>query len=286
MKISKFKSSDIKASSNYNKIIKSFNKTGVIIIENVLTKEKCLKYKSLLEKDYKKYSNLTKKIKIQKHSGSMGAKVVTNLHNKNHQYLNLLDNKKIISLIEKILQQGSYMEKDPIICQAFTARSPLSGSGEQQLHNDSRIVGSKYPVVVQAMWVLDEFTKNNGSTNFLLGSQNYLSFPKNNKRYSNLTIATSKPGSVILFNGATWHGGSKPKKKFHTRWSIICRYARWFLKPSFNFHKNTPIKTFNKMNNKQKDLLGFRYAPPIDEFNNYGSIQKKYTKPEKYKLPR
>ena len=124
------------------------------------------------------------------------------------------------------------------------------------------------------MWVLDEFTKNNGSTNFLLGSQNYLSFPKNNKRYNNLTIASSKPGSVILFNGATWHGGSKPKKKFHTRWSIICRYARWFLKTSFNFHKNTPIKTFNKMNNKQKDLLGFRYAPPIDEFNNSGSIQK------------
>ncbi len=286
MKISKYNYLDIKTSHDFDRLKKRFNKTGVIILDNVLSKKDCFKYKLLLESDYKKYSKfLNKNKKVLKYSGASGAKIVTNLHNKNYQYLKLLDNKKIITLTEKILQQGSYLENDPIICQAFTARSPLSGSEEQQIHNDSRIVGSKYPIVVQAMWVLDEFTKNNGSTNFLLGSQNYLSFPKNNKKYQNLLIAEAKPGSVILFNGATWHGGSKPKKKFDTRWSIICRYSRWFLKPSFSFYKNTPLKIFNRMTKKQKDLLGFRYEPPIDEFNNHRSIQKKYIKPNKYKLP-
>ena len=40
------------------------------------------------------------------------------------------------------------------------------------------------------------------------------------------------------------------------------------------------------MTKKQKDLLGFRYQPPIDEFTGNGSIQKKYLKPNHYKLPK
>jgi ectoine hydroxylase-related dioxygenase (phytanoyl-CoA dioxygenase family) len=286
LKIFKIKNSDIKNNKDYLNVVKKFNKIGVVIIENILSKKKCTNLKLLLEKDFKKFSKNVIKKKLKKHSGSSGARVVSNLHNKNYQYLNLLDNKKIIKITEMILQQGSYLNNDPIICQAFTARSPIPGSSNQQLHNDSRIVGSKYPLVVQAMWILDEFTKNNGSTNFLLGSQNYLSFPKNNKLYNNLKVAVCQPGSVLLFNGATWHGGSRPKSWFSSRWAIICRYSRWFLKPSFSFYQNTPKKIFKKMTNKQKDLLGFRYEPPIDEFKYTGSIQKKYLKPKNYRLPK
>ena len=287
MKIFKIKNSHIKKKSDYDLIKKKFNKNGAVIIENVLSKKKCENLKLLLEKDYKKYSQFFKKKKnIPKYSGASGAKIVTNLHNKNNKYLDLLDNQLVIRISETLLQQGSYLNNDPIICQAFTARSPKNGSGSQQLHNDSRIVGSKYPLVVQAMWILDEFTKENGATNFLLGSQNYLNFPIDGKKYKNLSIAEAKPGSVLLFNGATWHGGGKPKTIFKSRWAMICRYSRWFLKPSYGFHQNTPIKIFKKMSKKQKDLLGFRYHPPIDEFTGSGSIQKKYLKPKNYKLPR
>ena len=286
MKIYKIKYSKIKNNDDYAVIKNNFNKAGVIIVENVLKKEECQKFKYSLEKDFKKFSAFYfKSNKIKKHSGSSGAKVVTNLHNKNINYLKLIDNKKILKISEILLQQGSYKESDPIICQSLTARSPLPNSNEQQLHNDSRIVGSKYPIVVQAMWTLDEFTKNNGATNFLLGSQKFLSFPKNNTIYKKLKIAEAKPGSVILFNGSVWHGGSRPKISFKSRWGVICRYSRWFLKPSYNFCENTPNKIFKKMTVKQKDLLGFRYDPPKDEFTSNSSIQKKFIKPKYYKLP-
>ena len=275
MKIFKIKYSQIKNNLNYTIIKNNFNKTGVVIIENVLKKKECQNFKHLLEKDYKKFSSYYyKSSKVKKHSGSSGAKVVTNLHNKNSKYLKLMDNKKILKISELLLQQGSYKESDPIICQSLTARTPLPNSNEQQLHNDSRIVGLEYPIVVQAMWALDEFTKNNGATNFLLGSQKLLSFPKNNTNYKKLIIAEAKPGSVILFNGSVWHGGSKPKTSFKSRWGIICRYSRWFLKPSYKFYENTPKNIFKKMNRKQKDLLGFRYEPPKDEFTSNSSIQK------------
>jgi len=287
LKIFRIDNSKLKNNLQFDKLIKKFNTSGVIIIENVISKNKCNKFKLLLELYQKKYAKLIYgQKKAQKHSGLFGAKVVTNLHNKDIRFLEFLDKKNILKIAELLLQQGSYMNSDPIMCQAFTARSPTSGSDRQQIHNDARMTGSKYPIVVQAMYVLDDFTKKNGATNFLLGSQKYLTFPKNNHKYKNLVIAEAKAGSVILFNGATWHGSSKPTGFFGNRWAIICRYSRWFFKPTFNFTQNTPTKIFKKMNNKQKDLLGFRYYPPLDEFTGNRSIQKKHILPKDYKLPK
>lgn len=287
MKITKVKYSNIKNKKDKIKLVKQFNSSGVIIIENVISKRKCNDIKQILETTQKKFGKLYYgRKKVLKHSGHSGAKTVTNLHNKNSKFLEFLDKKIIFDLVQSILQQGSYMNKDPIICQAFTARSPISGADKQQLHNDARIVGSKYPMVVQAMYAMDDFTKNNGATNFLLGSQRLLSFPKNNYNYRKLILAEAKAGSVIIFNGATWHGSSKPLNFSGSRWAVICRYSRWFLKPIYNFVRNTPVKVFKEMNKRQKDLLGFRYHPPLDEFTGNRSIQKKHIKPVNYNLPK
>ena len=56
-------------------------------------------------------------------------------------------------------------------------------------------------------------------------------------------------------------------------------------KPSFDFQKNTPRSIYNKMNKTQRDLLGFRFNPPKDEFTRDRAKQKKHQKPENYTLP-
>ena len=45
---------------------------------------------------------------------------------------------------------------------------------------------------------------------------------------------------------------------------------------------NTLLVDVNKI---QRDLLGFRFNPPKDEFTGNRTIQKKYSKPLKYTLP-
>ena len=179
------------------------------------------------------------------------------------------------------------MNSGKIICQAIEARTTLgkSNSQPQQLHNDARIIGSYFPLIVQAMWALDHFTKENGATRFVIGSHRFMKFPKNEKIYSGEKVIEVPNGSLIIFNGALWHGSSKAKKEKIRRWGIVCRYGRWFLKPSFDFQKNTPKKIFEKMNKNQRDLLGFRFNPPKDEFTGNKTIQKKYSKPLNYTLP-
>ncbi len=276
---------------NYERILKNLDKLGLVVIENVISKKKCDEFINILEKSFKKYNKFyfeNKSKKLLTHSGSFQAKSVTNLHNKNEKFLKLLDYPIIFDLVNILLKQGSYNNSGEIISQAFAARTPMYSAKEQQLHNDARLVGSKFPIVVQVMWALDPFTSMNGSTRFVLGTHKSNNYPENEKKYKNEIVVKAKKGSIILFNGALWHGSSavKSKNRKIRRWAIISSYSRWFLKPSYDFQKNTPINIYKKMNITQKDLLGYRYNPPKDEFTGNRSIQLEYEKPSKYSLPK
>ena len=278
----------IKRGINTKKITKCFNNTGIVIIENILNKNKCDFYINLLEKIYLKYRrfNLKKnKGKILSHSGSYASKSLFNLHNKDVRFLKFIDHPITTRLVTLFLQQGSYKNSDDIICQQIAARSPASQTKNQQLHNDARIVGSFFPLVVQVMWALDPFTKSNGATRFVIGSHRFMKFPQNGKVYKEEKVVEVPTGSVIIFNGSLWHGSSQTKKNLTRRWGLICRYARWFCKSSFDFQKNTPRSIYNKMNKTQRDLLGFRFNPPKDEFTGDRAKQKNHQKPENYTLP-
>ncbi len=276
----------LKSKKTFSYLAKKFENDGVIVLENVLSQRQCKKLIDLLEKSYKKYNNFYySDKKNSKLSSEYSSKLVSNLHNKDYEFCKLIDNKSVLPIIKKFLQEGSYQEKGEIICQDFGARTLVGKCDAQQIHNDTRIVGSKFPIMINTIWALDPFTKNNGSTRVLPGSHKFLSFAKNGRKYKKEILIETSPGSVIIFNSAVWHGSSKVTKENMRRWAILIRYGRWFLKPSFDFLRNTPTKIFNKMNKNQKDLLGFRFVPPVDEFTANSTRQKKHSKPERYNLP-
>ena len=67
---------------------------------------------------------------------------------------------------------------------------------------------------------------------------------------------------------------------------MIYRYARWYFKPSFDFNQNTPLAIFKKMSKIQRQLLGFNFNPPKDEFERSSARTKTSMKPKNYKLPK
>ena len=250
---------------------------GFTIIKNVITRKECSDLKVKAIRIFKK---LSKHYKIK----NPIEETVYNLHNKDFIFLKYLDHKKIFPLIKSVLAEGSYNNNDFIILRQSAIRNPKFGS-EQQLHNDSRIAGVKQPLILQAIWLLDDFNKNNGPTRIIPGSHKTKTFLKNKKKYFNEKLLTGEKGSVIIFDAATWHGSAK-KISMEDRWGMIFSYSRWFLKPSFDYNLNTPKKYFKKMTHNQKELLGFRFNPPKDEFGEISSRSKKFIKPKLYSLPR
>lgn len=247
-----------------NILIKGYTK-----IDNILDHKECDKIKIISKKIYFKSKN---KLKIN----NPLEETIYNLHNKNSVYRKFIDHKIIIKIVKEALSAGSYNNDEHIILRQSAVRNPKKGFA-QQLHNDSRISGSKRPMIIQVIWLLDDFNKFNGATRIVPKSHLKNSFPKTNKKYSSEKYLIGKKGSVFLFNAAMWHGSSK-KVSNEDRWGMIFSYCRWFMRPSFDFNKNTPLNIFNKLNKYQKELLGFKYNPPKDEFTR-GSARSKY--PEK-----
>ena len=256
-----------------NKLLKD----GYVLIENVISNKECFKIKSIYKQLLKKYKNKTKlKNSLEE--------TVYNLHNKNNIFNKYIDHKKVINIIRNALSEGSYNNKDFIILRQSALRNPKKGFA-QQLHNDTRISGLNKPLIIQAIWMIDDFTKNNGATRLLPNSQRLNFFPKNKKKYSKEIIIEGKKGSVILLDASVWHGSAK-KTNEKDRIGMIFSYCRWFIKPSFEHTLNTPLKVYNKLSNYQRELLGFKFSPPKDEFTRPSSRSKINIKPKKnYNLP-
>lgn len=94
-------------------------------------------------------------------------------------------------------------------------RNPLSGGGQQGLHADWPPRGFSDPFyVVTALWMLDEFTAENGATRVVPGSHKLTRAPPKSltqplARHRDEVIITGPAGSVLLLNGHLWHSGRR-----------------------------------------------------------------------------
>jgi ectoine hydroxylase-related dioxygenase (phytanoyl-CoA dioxygenase family) len=274
---------------NFNQALKEIDDNGYFVIPNALTKVETNNLKIMLERDHVKYSPHYANSSTTGHglNNKTFEKVVYNMHNKDINYLPYLNHSSYMPLIEKLLKVGSYENNEPIHLLNISARCPKAGSPQQQLHLDSNLPGkNSYPLIMVVILMLDDFNEENGTTRLVPGSHKRDYYADNGITYKDEVLLKASAGSVLVFNGAMWHGGSS-KTLTDSRWGIVLGFGRWFIKPSFDFSANTPKHIFKELTTEQKDLLGFNTKPPLDEFVR---MTRKSTKAEwigqTYQLPK
>jgi len=265
------------------KFVREIKKKGYTLIPNVISATECEKYKKLLEKYYKKYSQFYASSSKKKTLADKSCeKVVYNLHNKDMAWFKLFKNKKILKILNVILKEGSFRNQEPYYLNNISARCPTKGNKGQIIHLDSNLPGVNYNIITNVIWYFDDVNKKNGTTMLVPGSHRYLKYA-NKKNIKNLKYINAKKGSVLVFNSNLWHGGSE-KINSESRWALVLGYARWFIKPSFDFMKNTPRKIYSKLTKIDKSLLGFDLVPPKDEFTRITRRSNFHLKPNNYKI--
>jgi len=272
---------------NKNNSINEIKEQGYTILDNVLSKDKCEMFKSMLNSDYEQYGSKYAKSISAAHglNNKEQEKIVYNLHNKDIKYFEICDNPQIIPIVKELLQEGSYQDSQPFSLLGFDARNPSSNTEPQQLHLDSNLPGQGgFPLMIIALFMLDEFTKDSGTTRIVPGSHLRSDYSENGKTYDEEISVEGKQGSVLIFNGAIWHGGGK-KSNDASRWAVIPSYGRWFMKPAFNFTENIPSNIFNQLTNERKELLGLNTVPPKDEFTRITRRSAEYEWRNNYQLP-
>jgi ectoine hydroxylase-related dioxygenase (phytanoyl-CoA dioxygenase family) len=98
-------------------------------------------------------------------------------------------------------------------------RNPLPGYGQQGLHADwkPRARGEPF-LAMTAIWMLDDFTIENGATRIVPGSHvittplaKALSQPL--AHHEREIVIIGRAGSVLIFNGHLWHSGRKNESR-------------------------------------------------------------------------
>jgi hypothetical protein len=98
----------------------------------------------------------------------------------------------------------------PFKLSSFLSRSLRPGSAAQELHADVRRDSPGWPLVGFIL-MIDEFRPDNGATRFVPGSHRWVGLPEHDLAdvhadHPQQVLACGPAGSLLVFNGSTWHG--------------------------------------------------------------------------------
>ena len=97
---------------------------------------------------------------------------------------------------------------------SLNGRAALPGQGLQGLHADwGEAVAPGDFQVCNSIWLLCDFTEENGATRVVPGSHNSGKHPKDaledpTAPHPDEVVLTAPAGTVVIFNSHTWHGGT------------------------------------------------------------------------------
>jgi ectoine hydroxylase-related dioxygenase (phytanoyl-CoA dioxygenase family) len=106
-------------------------------------------------------------------------------------------------------------------------RAALPGQGHQNLHTDwgGPVEPGAYQVC-NSIWLLDDFTADNGATRVVPGSHRFANVPRlaltdPAAPHADEVLVTGLAGTVVVFNSHLWHGGTqnrgdRPRRALHS----------------------------------------------------------------------
>jgi ectoine hydroxylase-related dioxygenase (phytanoyl-CoA dioxygenase family) len=114
---------------------------------------------------------------------------------------------------------------------SLNSRAALPGAGHQRLHADwGEPVSPGDYQVCNSIWLIDDFTAANGPTRVVPGSHRSAQLPRQvmadaEARHPGEVKLLGRAGTVVIFNGHLWHGGTqnttdRPRRALH---SYFCR---------------------------------------------------------------
>jgi len=179
------------------------------------------------------------------------ARHVMNLLSWDERFVALIDDPVVLGTVEAILGPA-------VILGSINARIVRPGDPDQPFHSDipPQLRKPGAPVMVQAVWMLDGFTPDNGATRIVPGSHRAPEAePPPGVVVPHWVTPTGPAGSVLVFNGQCWHGGGANHGDAIRR----ALFAHYRVSPWMRFqcdpHDGFTDDVWARLNPRQRSLL-------------------------------
>jgi len=166
----------------------------------------------------------------------------------------------------RIIEAQQYLLGEDLVLSSFTANIIGPGTPAGNLHIDFPLGNlptprPSFPLSANSVWFLDDFYPKNGSTRCVPGSHKRLdTMPKRDQTYPDEIQVKGPKGSVMILNGATWHG-SGANQTDRERVGLLGFYNRSILKTQQDQMRLATKKVLNRATPLLRQLLGFNARP-------------------------
>ncbi len=200
---------------------------------------------------------------------------------KGHTYLPNGTAQRVWNLIDKgeifeeaiqhpqMLNAMEYLLGSDCTLSSFTVNILFPGAPDAGLHIDYPLSGlptprPNFPMVANSVWFLDDFTFENGATSCVPASHQRLqALPEPGVEYGDEQQICGPRGSVLIVNGAVWHGSSENRSD-KPRVALLGFFCRSILKPQQDHLKSVSNEVIERATPILKRLLGFNSLPSLN----------------------
>jgi len=153
-----------------------------------------------------------------------GSRRLANLCNKGEMFRRVAVEPRLLALVEMVL--GSEFKLSSLNARSANPQNGIS----QPLHADMGAIADERGFwVCNSVWMLDDFTTENGALRVVPGSHRWKRLPQNVLDdpvgpHPDEILVTGKAGTVVVMNAHCWHGGTanrtdKPRTALHAFYS-------------------------------------------------------------------
>lgn len=241
-----------------NEEIETLDKEGYLNLGQLLTNEQVTaintRIDELLQIEGTNAGAEMYESKYIRHPKEEGADRLADLVNKGAIFDIFYTHSHVLAGIEAVLGPAFKLS-------SLNYRAAKPGQGLQKLHVDwgNTVVQDQYKVC-NSIWLLDDFTENNGATRIVPGSHKWGFLPDEDMTDPNLPhpdeIRIKAPaGSVFIFNSHVWHGGTQNHTSKYRR-SIHSYFCASELPQQLNQKKYITDETRKRLDLNSQKILG------------------------------
>lgn len=182
----------------------------------------------------------------------------------------------VLPVIEGVLDEGCLIS-------SLSSIAIDPGETAQPIHADDMVIPLEKPhapIVCNSMWALTDFTEENGATRLIPGSHREPN-PDYGGDYASVPGAMKK-GSVLVWDGALWHGGGA-NRSGKRRMGMAMNYCAGFIRQQENQQLGLDPALVRTFPPRLQELIGYgvyrglighiEKASPAQRLNGAGAFK-------------
>lgn len=159
--------------------------------------------------------------------------------------------RSVLPVVERVLDKGCLIS-------SLSSIAIDPGETPQPIHADDQLIPIPKPhppVVCNSMWAITDFTDANGATRIIPGSHLRDHSPNPLEHYETIPAEMPK-GSVLIWDGALWHGGGANTSD-HRRVGIAMNYCAGYIRQQENQQLGIPRDIARTFDRRLRELVGY-----------------------------